>query len=237
MNPQMIRCSRLRLSIHTLAVALFAALPLTLPATAAEPIRTFGETLELAGTTALQVKLPVGDLTVEGGRGKGVTVELTVRCPGEKDRDCQHKAEAIFLKSKRNGRWLVLEVDGYPHLGRHNLSVDVHLELPRALPFQADLGVGDVEVAGLTNDVEVDIGVGDARVRHREERARSVELDAGVGEVELYVDGRRITGSGLVGKGLDWSQARGEAHVELDTGVGDLEVILESGKAESGIPE
>lgn len=196
------------------------------PAVAGTTVRTLKQDVPLDGASGVDLDVPVGDLTLRASDGPGVSARIEIRCPRTSSR-CRRAAEDIVLKVRRSGRWLELEVKGFPRLASHSLSTDVELSLPRALSLQVDLGVGDVDIRGLTNDVEVDVGVGDVEATLPAASVRSVELDTGVGDVDLYTGGRRLDGSGFVGHHLDWSQGRGAAHVEVDTGVGDIEVRLE----------
>lgn len=206
----------------TLAMTLTAALPAR-----AAIVRTIEQDLALDGATGVQVKFPVGDLEAEGTGGDRIQVEVDVRCPASAGARCRDAAQDVTLKVRRSGSWLVLELEGFPRIRSHDLSADVRVRLPRALRFQADLGVGDVRAQGLENDVEVDVGVGDVELTLPAAKVRTVELDTGVGEADLSIGDQRFRGSGLVGKSLDWSQGRGVAHVEVDCGVGDVEVELE----------
>lgn len=208
------------------ALALALTFATALPARAAV-IRTIEQDLALEGATGVQIKFPVGDLEAEGAGGDRIQIEVDVRCPAGGGSRCRDAARDVVLEVRRSGSWLVLEVEGFPRVRSHNLSADVRVRLPRALRFQADLGVGEVRVRGLENDVEVDVGVGDVELTLPAAKVRTVELDTGVGEADLSIGDQRFQGSGLVGKSLDWSQGRGVAHVEVDCGVGDVEVELE----------
>lgn len=212
--------------MRALRLSLTLALLTAVPAAASTTVRTLEQDLPVQGASAVQIKVPVGDLQVRPGDGDAVSVRMEIRCPHLGSR-CRSAAEEIALKVRRHDRWLKLQVEGFPRVGGHSLSTDVELTLPRALAFQADLGVGEVEIRGLTNDVEVDVGVGDVEITMAAVSVRSVELDAGVGDVDLYTAGRRLDGSGLVGHHLDWDGGEGAAHVEVDCGVGDIEVELE----------
>jgi hypothetical protein len=203
----------------------WALLPLS-PAAADEPIRTLRQEVSLDGATAAQVKVGVGDVRVTGSRRGNASVTVDIRCSLSDRERCRERAGHIGLEIRRDGDWLVLAVEGFPRLGGGGLSADVAVELPAGLRFQADLGVGDVEVRGLESDVEVDVGVGDVTLELPAGKVRSVELDTGVGDAVLDVEGGRVTGAGLVAKGLDWSRGKGEAHVNVNSGVGDITVEL-----------
>ena len=53
-----------------------------------------------------------------------------------------------------------------------------------------------------------------------------IELDTGVGDARLNLDGRWVEGNGWVGSGLVW-HGEGKSRIEVDCGVGDVLIRLE----------
>lgn len=206
---------------------LLALLLAAVPAVASAATRTMDQDIDLGGASALQVKAPVADLEVVGDGGETVRVHVRLSCSSTAGRRCADAAERVSLKTRHDGPWLVLEVQDFPKFSNHGLSADVHVTMPRALRFHTNIGVGDVRIEQLENDIEVDTGVGDVDLTLPASKVRKVELDTGVGDAELSVAGGTTEGTGLVGKHLDWSQEGGVAHVEVDSGVGDVKVRLE----------
>jgi hypothetical protein len=191
----------------------------------APPARVVESDVALSGATAVEANLPIGNLFVKGTGGERVKARLEVTCSA--DPDCPAAAQKLAVTSRNRAGELLVQVEGYPKLGNKGLSLVLHLEIPRAVRLETNLGVGDARVEGINGDLEVGIGVGNVSLKLDQGKVKSVELDSGVGEVALLIDGGRIEGSGLVGKGLEWSQGKGTAHVEVDTGVGDITVELD----------
>jgi hypothetical protein len=77
------------------------------------------------------------------------------------------------------------------------------------------------------SDVSLDLGVGEAHIRGRQESVRRVSLEVGVGEAMLHLGERRIEGKGFIGRELDWRHGRGAAAVVVDCGVGEVDVKLD----------
>ncbi|HRC87207.1 MAG TPA: DUF4097 family beta strand repeat-containing protein [Thermoanaerobaculia bacterium] len=212
-----------------LALALcLACVPfVALAAGSAEPTRTVEGDIALADANSLEIKVPVGDLHITGTGGDRVKAHLEIHCKAPSDTSCQQAAAKISLDSRNRGGELLLQVAGFPKLGDHGVSVVLKVEVPRAVRLDTNVGVGDTECAGMVGDLELGAGVGDVSITADKSKVHVVELDSGVGDVVLLVDGGRVEGSGLVGKGLDWSQGKGAAKVEVDTGVGDITVKLD----------
>jgi Toastrack DUF4097 len=221
------RRSRPTLAPSRLTLPLLALLLAAVPAAGSEATRTMDQEVALGGASAVQVKAPVADLKVVGDGGETVRVHVDLRCSSDGAKRCADAAQRVSLKTRHDGPWLVLEVQDFPRFSNHGLSADVRVTMPRALRLHANVGVGDVDIRSLENDIEIDTGVGDVDLTLPLAKVHSVELDTGVGDAELSVSGGTTEGTGLVGKHLDWSQEGGVAHVEVDSGVGDVKARLE----------
>lgn len=210
--------------------ALAAASALFIPCTAAASaatVRTLENEAALTGATMVQVDIGVGELVITGSNGDKVKTHVEVHCADPASGDCKQAADKISVGDRRRGEELLIEIEGYPKFGDKGLSLVARVEVPRNLHLSVDAGVGEVEVSNMTNDLDVDVRVGDVEVTMDAAALASVELDAGVGDVELTIGGQTIEGSGLVGKGLEWNQGKGRARLEVDCGVGDIEVTLQ----------
>jgi hypothetical protein len=141
-------------------------------------------------------------------------------------------------------------VNGTLNLEIETDSDDRHFEeqwviaLPARLSFDLDLGVGDVEIRGLTGTISADIGVGDIlaeansgditieagvgdiSIRAAAADYGSVAGSGGVGDARLTVRGERISSSGFVGHSAEWS-GEGPHFIEVSVGVGDSKVTLD----------
>ena len=92
--------------------------------------------------------------------------------------------------------------------------------------FTADLGVGDVSAENVSGHLNIDIGVGEASVRAAASDYGSVDGSGGVGDANLTVRGNRVSSSGFVGKSAEWT-GEGEHSIQISVGVGDAKVTLE----------
>ncbi|HEX4952313.1 MAG TPA: hypothetical protein VF017_02805 [Thermoanaerobaculia bacterium] len=194
---------------------------------AAEPNRTLDTDVSLGSATSIEVKVPVGDLTVTGTGGERIKARLEIFCDADAGASCLEAAKKLAVNTRNRGSELLVQVEGYPRISHRGLSANLKVEVPRGVRFEADGGVGDVRISGMNGDVEVGQGVGDVFIQVDKGKVHRVELDTGVGEAVLVIDGGRIEGSGLVSKGLEWTGGKGAALIEVDTGVGDITVELD----------
>jgi hypothetical protein len=136
-------------------------------------------------------------------------------------------AEALRLVYNTSGDQLRVEVKNWPKLGgSRGLHVRARINVPRDLPLRAELGVGEMNVQGIANDLTVDLGVGEVNITLPKEAIGSVDLDTGIGEASLIAAGRRYESAGLMARELHWDKGTGRAGVKVDCGVGEIDVTL-----------
>ncbi len=190
-------------------------------------VRTLSQDLAVDGARQVGFHSQVGELDAEATDGDSVRVEVAVLCDEAHEEHCREVARSIDLEIRKSGSRLGIEVTDWPKLRDRGLSVKAHLLVPRGLGLEVDMGVGEVSIRGLEGDLEVDLGVGEISVVAPEKAVRSVDMDTGVGEVDLVVGGHTTQGHGFVGGALKWKDGPGTATIELDSGVGDLRVELQ----------
>jgi len=192
-------------------------------------VRTFEHEFEAKDLRSLALDVPVGEIDVRGVDEPRVSVEVRVQCDRGDD-DCRDAAEDVELVSRERGAELRLDFDGVDGLGDHEMSLDVELRVPLTMALDVDLAVGDLHVDGLNRDVRVEVGVGQVKVRMKEELVGSVDLEVGVGEATMGPDPRRRSRSRSrrfdLGEDVRWDEGTGEARIRIDVGVGGIDVRL-----------
>jgi hypothetical protein len=211
-------------SFLTAAAILFAC---TLSVQADTTVRTITKELPVEDAEWFFIELPIGELEVKGIDGDEVRFHLKIKCEEGDDSKYRRAAEDIELDVNRRSEGIEIGLDHWPKFRNKGMSLEGYLEVPRQLVFEADLGVGEIDIFGMEDDIKIDIGVGEVSIEMDESAVRSVSLDAGIGDATLRVGGRRVKGSGFIGHGLDWRDGQGRAHLEVDCGVGSVEVFLE----------
>lgn len=205
-----------------------AVLLAALPAAADDDVvvRTLERQVSAAEASRISLDFPVGELVVEAGSGREVAVHIDLECDGWRKARCVEAAKKIELVA-RSGNNLKLELKGWPKSGSHGLEGNFRVTVPRDLPLNAELGVGEMRITGLEADLSATLGVGDVTVVMPESAVGEVHVDTGVGDANLSAGGERFAGSGFVGKELDWTKGSGKAEVEIDCGVGEAQIRLE----------
>lgn len=220
--------SPLRPTPFLLAALLVAGAALPAAAGSSETLRNLNLSLDAEALETLSVEVPVGEFHVSGSDASDVRVEVAVRCNRPVKSRCEAAAGELALSSNNRGGRLVVEIENWPkNHDNSGLNLEVRVEMPKGLNLDAELGVGEFEAVGLVGDLSLDLGVGEANIRGRQEHVRRVDLEVGVGEAVLRLGDREIEGKGFIGRELEWAGGTGRAAVEVDCGVGEVDVRLD----------
>ncbi len=207
--------------------AAVTTLALTAPVlvSADDTVRTISQQFDAANLDQLELEFPVGELVVDAWDRPHVRIEVRLECERKKD-SCLKAAEAVKLASSAEGKGLELELKGWPNTNAKGLEAHVQIYAPRRVAVDAELGVGELRINGMANDVQAELGVGNLSLNLPEASVATVSLEAGVGDASLSTSQKRYTGSGFVGKELRWKKGAGSAAVHAECGVGDVKVAL-----------
>ena len=196
------------------------------PSLADRTVRTVREDQPAAGLERIHVEFPVGRLVVEPSPDQRVHFVVQVRCKND-SRRCEERADEVIIDARRSGGMLRLDAERDGSWGTLGLTLHGVLQMPAELALRIKMGVGELTVEGLTDDVSVNLGVGKAKVWLREADVRSVDISSGVGDASLRVRRRSMEGSGWLGHHVRWNDGPGRAEVNVDLGVGEADVVLD----------
>jgi hypothetical protein len=208
----------------TLAFAL--ALLCAFPAAARETVRTFSKELPTAGIQLVDLDFSVGEVAVEAWDGGALQIDVQLQCKHDRG-SCRAAAQRVRLVYSTEGNKLHIEMKDWPKISGHSLEARIEIKMPRSLALDADLGVGEMRLAGLTNNVRANLGVGELTLTLPESAVGSVRADTGVGEANLTAGGHHYESAGLFSKELHWDKGTGTAKIWADCGVGEINVRLQ----------
>ncbi|MGK2855679.1 MAG: hypothetical protein ACSLFQ_00590 [Thermoanaerobaculia bacterium] len=198
-------------------------LALAVPALAGEDIQS--HRFDAAGVKLIRLDHPVGELEIVGADVTQVEVRMEIECDG---RNCDERIDDIRLESHSKNGELRLEVDGYPRFGK-GVSVNLELRVPRAIALAIEHGVGETSIEDVLGDIDLEAGVGEVEIRGSSNAFHSAEIELGVGESELSVDGTSIVGNSFffIGGETEWHKGSGESRLRVEVGVGEVSVRLD----------
>jgi hypothetical protein len=175
----------------------------------------------------IRLEFPVGELKVVATDEPHVRFDLKVRCRNSSDERCEEMANRLILDSDDTGGTLNLKLHKFPHWNNHGMTVIGQLWVPRTLAVDIEMGVGELDIAGLEGDIDVDLGVGDADIRASRSQASHVSVETGIGDAEIRGGGSGTRSRGFIGSHAMWTDGDGRSAVHLHVGVGDATVRLE----------
>jgi hypothetical protein len=189
-------------------------------------VRSFHQQIPVANAEKIHLDFPVGELNVDPGDGGQVGLDVKVMCR-EKTGRCADAAHDLKLVYDNSGDVFRIQMKRFPKFGgSKNMHVVAHITVPRELAVHAELGVGEMNIQGLTGNLDVDLGVGEVNVTLPKEAVGSVNIDTGIGEASLIAAGRRYESSGLMTRTIAWDKGTGHSKVTVDCGVGEIDVTL-----------
>lgn len=209
--------------------------------------RTITRNLAAEGIEVLDLDSGIGDVEIralEAIDEVRIEVLLTPRRGGffSSKRKAEQEVEAASLSVKTRGNKLALRIEPEADDDRR-FEEQWSIEVPAGIQVKVNHGVGDLDIRGPIEGIEVDSGVGDilvevaegditidlgvgtAVVRAPAAAYASAEGAGGVGDARLTILGEKISSGGFVGHSANWSGS-GRDHIEVSVGVGDAVITL-----------
>lgn len=213
---------------RSLVPALALALLVAAPAGADEVVRTIEQSWSISGVSEVYLDFPVGEAIIEASDGDRVEFVMELECDddGWGSSSCPDRAERIEVIGQEAGDRLEIEIDGYSKWRNRGLQLRLRMRVPERMALWVDMGIGELQIDGMRNDVTVDMGIGEASLNMLAEDVGRVALDTGIGETSLRTPNGRTGSSGLFTSEVDWPGATGEARVRVDLGIGEIDVRL-----------
>lgn len=187
----------------------------------ADNYKNISRTLDADELDSLRIEFSVGELEVE--MWDGDTIELDIELTSERSWLSwrRRKVEDIELELRTSGDELFLGID------ENKLNQQWVLKVPAKLALDIEIGVGEVRIDGLDNNLSLELGVGEIEVITATDNFDYIDASVGVGDAIL-----RGFGSGTENERSFVSadahfEGRGEYHIEVELGVGEAMVRLD----------
>ena len=183
--------------------------------------------LPVTSETVVDLRIPAGDVHIEGTSGDRLTAEIVVRCPDEES-GCAKRLRDLQFVTDFVGDRLVLKTNRNSSMKYRSGQITTKVRIPEVSKVNVNMTAGDLNIHDVQACLSVDMTAGDIDLEMDEELVASVMLDAGVGDASLRVDdyNRSAPRSWLIGAELSWEQGNGYCHVDVDLQAGDISVEL-----------
>jgi hypothetical protein len=209
--------------------------------------RVFEQSLELQGEKAIVIDGAVGQLEITASDDAKLHLRLEVEPSDDLSSASEAKMAEIELDIDRSSRRIKLSLELPRGLDSDDVKEHWEVQVPAGVETELDLGVGKIDVEGIsgalavslgvgeanidmvTGDLDLSVGVGEADVTIRKADIGRVRVDTTVGDARLRVDGERVDGTSHFGIGQAIKhKGEGEDEIEVVVKVGDVSVELES---------
>lgn len=216
-----IAMKRFRANRHVLGhLVLLAVFSLFLSATSqAASSKRIEHSIDASDLSRIDFDVSVAEMDIQVYDGDTIELDIEVRA----DRDWwffgRRDVDDIELDISQGAEYIDLRLD------ENNLEQDWRVLLPAHLAVSLEMGVGEIELEGLANDLELELGVGAVEVIVDDIDYDTVRIVTGVGDSSLRGFGNSTENErNIVGADSHYF-GDGEYRIDIELGVGDARVI------------
>lgn len=214
------------------------------PALAAE--RELEQVLEVEGEKAFSIDAAVGSIDLAASDDGKIHILVTVEPANDLFKADADDIAAIELDIDRGSSRIEAELDLPRGLDSDDIKVHWEVKMPVSLEADIDLGVGELQVSGISGglsasvgvgevtvevpegQVDVSVGVGEAKVTQSQASIGVVRVDSSVGDARVRINGERVSSdSRFIGERVKY-RGEGDHDVDVTVKVGSARVDLEA---------
>ena len=178
--------------------------------------KTIEQQFDAQGLSSLELDVSVAEMDVEVYDGHEVRVEITLKADRRLFGLRAGSVDGIELRMDTSDTTLYLGID------EQDLDQEWIVQVPRHLAMSIMLGVGELNIDKLENDLVAEIGVGSVRVEVIESAIAEIQLSTGVGDAAIRGMSSRADNERSFISADAHYQGEGEHNVTIDVGVGEI---------------
>lgn len=197
-------------------IALIIAATLVTQTSFAKDKVNLQQSIKLTAESTVHFEVPVGSLDIETYNGDTLELDIEVK---EADSDWFSSAdlEDVELTIDQRDNAVLLEID------MEDVVQKWSVRIPKNIHLDIDLGVGEVEIDDFERTATIDVGVGEVDIDLENDNYRLIDLETGVGDVDLRGFNNIDRERNLVNESIRW-RGKGEYDLEIEVGVGEINV-------------
>lgn len=179
------------------------------------------------------VEIGVSELEIRNGQAGSVVAHGMVKREYESSEDIK-QAQAILNQSE-----IEIEIDGSRAIVRRKLGPDadgwrvrnqtqytIIVEVPVGVDIEVQQKVGEITVDGMFGSIDVDLGVGEVKIRTPKRNVREVSSRVRIGENRIHTGDRIITREGVLSGKTEFFNDGGTSRLHVAVGVGEIDIEL-----------
>ncbi len=174
--------------------------------------------IDAGDLTHVDFEVSVAEMDIEIYNGDQIELDISLEADrgwwffGRKDIDDVD----VFVDIRGDSVEIILDED--------NVEQDWRVRIPAHLAVSMEIGVGDVDIEGLDNDLLMEMGVGAIQVTVADIDFDTIHVQTGVGDSSLRGFGRGIDNERNFVGADSYYRGEGEHQISIELGVGDAEV-------------
>ncbi|MEQ8313896.1 MAG: hypothetical protein RL839_02780 [Gammaproteobacteria bacterium] len=166
----------------------------------------------------IDFEISVAEMDIEIYDGNEIQLDISLKA----DRDWwifgRNDVDDVDLTVYQDGNRIELVLDD------DDIEQDWRVRLPVHLAISMDIGVGEVSIENLANDLRLDMGVGAVQINVADIDYDRIHLQTGVGDSSLRGFGRSTDNERNIVGADSYYQGEGEYQISVELGVGDTQV-------------
>ncbi|PCI76357.1 MAG: hypothetical protein COB20_10840 [SAR86 cluster bacterium] len=203
-------------------VAIFSTLAVSLlfgTSLSAESYKKISRTIDVAAHGSVQIEASVAEMEIEFYDGDEIELEIELESNGHWFAWRRGDVDHVELEVRTTENKLFL--------GIVEQKVEQHwrVKMPSKLAIGIDVGVGDIELEGLSNNLAMELGVGSVRVEIDDTDYAVIHASVGVGDTAIKgFSGEHVDNERTFMSSDSYYYGDGELEIDIEVGVGDVEV-------------
>ena len=190
-----------------------------MPIVLADSYKRINHEIDASDFERLHLEISVGEVEIEIYDGDVIELDIQLEADRRWFSLRRGNVDDVELGQRASGDTLYLEID------EDNIEQTWLARIPAALAMRIELGVGEISIEDLDNNLNLDLGVGAVRVEVTSENYHTIAATTGVGDASIrgFSDGSDNERSRFVGADAYYS-GEGEYEIRVEVGVGDAQV-------------
>lgn len=170
---------------------------------------------EVREDSSVYIDISVGSLDLRTHDSNEIIIKVRVK--EQEDKWFSGDLDDVELDKDFSGSKIHLEIDA------DDTVQEWEVIIPASAHINVDLGVGEIDMEGVSKDIHVDVGVGEVDIELASDDYERIELESGVGATDL--DGFRNAANErhFISQESHW-RGEGRYRIDVEVGVGDVDV-------------
>lgn len=186
----------------------------------ADSTKKISRSIDAALLGSVEIEAAVAEMDIEFYDGDEIVLEIEIESDGHWFAWRRGDVDDVELEVRKT------ENNVYLGIADQKVQQRWRVKMPAKLAIAIDVGVGDIELEDLANNLEMEVGVGSVRVEVDDINYGMIRASAGVGDTAIKgFPGQRSDNERTFMSSDSYHYGDGDLEIEIEVGVGDVQVI------------